>query len=523
MPDKNHLILYRDFMPQGHILIVSDNGDDIFYLTLLLKKQGFAVDEARTPDIAWEKIEQCMPDVILLTPFFQKKPTASLCQKLHQQANTAHIPLLYLLSSLELKQYQLFKQSMADYLLKPFQAEEVINRLQNYCYLSQLLHKLPALQADETLAAYSFTQNKKIEQMLTQLLIENQSLKKQLNKQSFTDISTAHGDLGQLLLQNQTLEEQLEERNLKVEKLNTMYECFVPREFLDHLGKSSIVEVQPGDQIQKKMSIIFLDIREFTSLSEKMSPQENFSFLNEYLSYISPVVRQHSGFIDKYIGDAIMALFPNDPEDALKAAIGIRQALSQFNIQQRIKDTSDISQGIGQKRKQAFKPITIGIGIHTGNMILGVIGEKGRMQSTVISDAVNLASRLEGLTKIYGATIIISLQALELTHKAQYRSRYIGRIQVKGKKKPVSVYEIFDGDSAPIMALKMKTRNTFVKALENYQHKKIGEAATLFRQVLDINPNDKAAKLYLNRISTLVNLSSEALNAWEPIEVLDHK
>ena len=511
-------MLQQGFIPKGHILIVSDKGDDVFTLSLLLQKNGYGIHNARTTDEYTQEIQLKIPDIILIPPIFKKTPSQQLCQSLYDNSNTRHISVLYLLTIQELKQSNFFTSDMTDYLLKPFNHQEVVKRINNYNQLSQLYKKLPDIHANETLRDYHFTHVKKMEATLTQLLVENQSLKAQISK------ATPTTEMNKLLFDFQGLEETIDAQQLTIKKLNAMYECFVPREFLEHLGKKNIVELRPGDQIQKKMSIIFLDIREFTSISEKMSPQENFNFLNEYLSYISPVVREHRGFIDKYIGDAIMALFPHDPEDALKAAVGIRKALSQFNIQRRIKNTAQVTAGIGQPRKKrVIKTIKIGIGIHTGSMILGVIGEKGRMQSTVISDAVNLASRLEGLTKMYGATIIVSLQSLELMDKDRYKSRYIGRIQVKGKKKPVSVYEIFDGDNPAMMRLKLKTRPIFVKAMEKYQDKKVGEAITLFRQVLNYNAEDKAAKLYLNRASTLASLSEHELAQWEPIEVLDQK
>ena len=502
-------MLASHFIQKGHILIATDNSHDIYSLNLLLQKQNYQVSVARNLSQYHQIIASNVPDIVLIPPIFEKKYTKKICEQLHNQPQTAHVMVLYLVTINALKKDNLFVH-VSDYLLKPFNYKEVIKRLDNYNKLSQLLKKVPAITAGETLDDYTLTNTAKIEQTLTSLLIENQSLKQNSSTMDFNQISA--------------LEEKIEAKELTITKLNEMYECFVPRDFLEHLGKKNIVELQAGDQIQKIMSIIFLDIRDFTSLSEKMTPQENFNFLNEYLSYISPVVRQHGGFIDKYIGDAIMALFPDKPENALKAAIGIRQALTEFNMQRRINDTAVITQGIGQvNKKNQQKPISIGIGIHTGSMILGVIGEKGRMQSTVISDAVNLASRLEGLTKMYGASIIISLQSLNEIDKNQYKYRYIGRIQVKGKKKPVTVFEIFDGDSPAILKLKLKTCPIFVKAMENYQDKKVGEAITLFRQVLNQNPDDKAAKLYLHRASSLASLSDAELAQWQPIEVLNKK
>jgi two-component system sensor histidine kinase ChiS len=175
--------------------------------------------------------------------------------------------------------------------------------------------------------------------------------------------------------------------HILLSKINIAYGRFVPHEFLKFLERESIVDVQLGDQVQKEMTVLFADIRSFTSLSERMSPKENFDFLNAYLSRVSPVIRNHNGFIDKYIGDAVMALFPQTADDAVQAAIEMQKQVSLYN---------------SYRQENGYDPIAIGIGLHSGTLMLGTVGESQRMESTVIADAVNLASRLEGLTKVYG-------------------------------------------------------------------------------------------------------------------------
>ncbi len=222
-----------------------------------------------------------------------------------------------------------------------------------------------------------------------------------------------------------------EERQHFVEKLahlNRAYERFVPREFLRCLNKQSVEEIELGDQVERKMTILFADIRNFTTISEQLSPQENFDFLNDYLREISPVIREHHGFIDKYIGDAIVALFPNSADDAVLAALGMLQRLKEFNQQQVAK----------------WSPVCIGIGINTGMLMLGTIGETNRMDSTVISDAVNLASRLENLTKQYGVELLISEYTYQNLHNPHvYRIQLIdSEVKVKGRNEPLAIYEV---------------------------------------------------------------------------------
>ncbi|RMI27519.1 MAG: response regulator, partial [Calditrichaeota bacterium] len=262
--------------------------------------------------------------------------------------------------------------------------------------------------------------------------------------------------------------------HLTLKSINAAYARFVPHEFLRTLGRESIVEVKLGDQVQGEMTVLFSDIRSFTSLVEGMTPEQSFNFLNEYLRYVIPAIRNHRGFIDKYIGDAIMAMFPHRAEDALEAAI---EAVQQVEAYNRI------------RRRRGDTPIEIGIGLHTGMLMLGTIGDEERMDGTVISDAVNLASRLEGLTKIYGATIVISQSTLSsIPYPEKYHLRFLGRVQVKGKKDPVGVYEVYDGQPEALIELRMKTREDFEKGLEYYFDREFAEAVLCFKRVLNIDP-----------------------------------
>ena len=199
-------------------------------------------------------------------------------------------------------------------------------------------------------------------------------------------------------------------------ELTKAYQRFVPPELLSNLNKESILDVQLGDQVNVEMSILFSDIRSFTSISERLSPEENFSFVNAYLSRMGPIIRHHKGYIDKFMGDGVMALFPNHPGDAVRSAIAMQQELHSYNA---------------TARDTGLHEINIGIGLNTGDMMLGTLGEANRMEGSVISDAVNLASRLEGLTKIYGAGILVS----DVTHDAsagEFVSRRVDIVAVKG-------------------------------------------------------------------------------------------
>ncbi len=295
--------------------------------------------------------------------------------------------------------------------------------------------------------------------------------------------------------------------HIYLSKINIAYARFVPREFLRFLEKESIVDVKLGDQVQKEMTVLFSDIRSFTSLSESMSPKENFNFLNSYLKRVGPVIRNHNGFIDKYIGDAIMALFPDSAQDAMNAAIEMQKQVSLYN---------------SHRLLSGYVPIAIGVGLHTGSLMLGTIGEEERMETTVISDAVNLASRLEGLTKLYGAGIVISEQTLfRLNEPQNYNYRFLGRVRVKGKKTPVAVFEVYDGDPQPLIELKTQTRTDFEEGVELYHQEKFAQAQEIFLSLVQRNDQDKAARLYLKRCEQLQTYGIS--EGWDGVETLNEK
>ncbi len=282
---------------------------------------------------------------------------------------------------------------------------------------------------------------------------------------------------------------QVEHLSAHLSNLNQSLERFVPNEFLAFLQKQSILDVQLGDQTLKDITILFADIRSFTTLSEKMTPEETFKFLNSYLNRIGPIIRSYNGFIDKYIGDGIMALFPQSPKDALDAAIAMVWRIKEYN-QERI--------------LWGLEPISIGIGIHTGSAILGIIGETMRIESTVISDTVNLSSRIENLTKHFNTTILVSGDVYEhIKDMPGYHFRYISKVIVKGKSQPTTIYEvlsIYPEESLPLFA---STNKQFKAALSLYNKKRYDEATALFKEILTINPYDMIAKNFIEDLTQL--------------------
>ncbi len=437
---------------ESNILVVDDTLANLRLLVGMLTEHGYKVRPVPNALLALSGARAIPPDLILLDINMPEMSGYEVCQQLKADEQTRDIPIIFISALNEtIDKVKAFAVGGVDYITKPFQLEEVLARVRTHLALRKL--------------------QKELQQA------------------------------------NDELEQRVAARTAELARLNTVYECFVPREFLSLLQKKTILDVKLGDQIQQELTIMFSDIRDFTTLSESMSPQDTFNFINEYLSWVSPLIRQHGGVIDKYVGDAIMALFPSQAEFALQAAIAIVEQVARFNA---------------YRQKQGHFSIKSGVGLHTGSLMLGIIGEEQRMQGTVISDAVNLASRLEGLTKQYGVSIAISEQTLmRIEDPTKYNFRFLDKVQVKGKKEPVAVFEVFDGHPEVVMVLKLKTRSFFEEGLFLYHEKKFTAANEKFNTVLSYDPEDKAAHLYLAR--TTYFITHGVPPDWSGVQALTEK
>ncbi len=263
------------------------------------------------------------------------------------------------------------------------------------------------------------------------------------------------------------------------------YGRFVPKAFLGLLGAEDILKVNLGHETEKRITVMFSDIRNFTTLSETMSSGETFAFVNSYLGRMEPAVQMHGGIVDKFIGDAVMAFFPVRAEDALEAAFSMRAALDHYNR---------------RRAREGEPPIGMGIGLNTGLTTLGVVGHMERMETTIIGDAVNVASRIEELTKTYRVGILISEDTLSsLENPEAYSIRFIDRVAVKGRHRPISVYEVFDGDPPEVARGKLSVLDVFEKAVAYCHLGECARAVPLLEQCLKAVPGDPAAGFYLDR------------------------
>jgi adenylate cyclase len=272
---------------------------------------------------------------------------------------------------------------------------------------------------------------------------------------------------------------------------------------------ASGAEVLGGQSIEA--TVLFSDVRSFTTLSEELGPQGIISLLNEYFTLMVDCITDQGGMLDKFIGDAIMAVFgtakrhEDDEDRALRAAIAMMKELHGFN-RRRIADGK--------------RPIDIGIGLNTDTVVSGNIGSPKRQDYTVIGDGVNLAARLESACKEYGAHILVSENTVKKL-KSTYRSREIDRVVVKGKTKPVAIFEVVDYHTDETFPNMMGVLQAFQYGLSSYRNAQFDQAIKAFGEGLILNPNDAATKLYVDRCSYLKDHPPE--DNWDGVWVMKTK
>ncbi|PYJ43820.1 MAG: hypothetical protein DME80_07895 [Verrucomicrobia bacterium] len=265
--------------------------------------------------------------------------------------------------------------------------------------------------------------------------------------------------------------------------------------------------------VRVPVTILFSDLIGFTTLSEKADPEALVTQLNEHLSRMTSVIFNNGGTLDKFIGDAIMAVWGNvrslgtaqDAKNAARAALAMRQELAQLNQKWR----SEGRMGLG-----------MGIGINQGEVIVGNIGSQERMDPTVIGDAVNLASRLEGLTRVYGADILVGASAAELVREEVYL-RSVARVQVKGKTKPVDVFTFIGSRNEDVDPELLKWLESYEEGLEKFRARDFTQAKILFSRFLEFYPDDLLAKMYLSRSLEYEHTPPD--EAWDAVEVFQKK
>jgi class 3 adenylate cyclase len=300
--------------------------------------------------------------------------------------------------------------------------------------------------------------------------------------------------------------DEADRRATELADLNVSIQRFVPFAFLRLLERASVREVKRGDAAATAMSVMFCDLRGFTTLAERMGPDETFRFINRYLERMEPEIHKAGGFINQYLGDGIMALFPGGADAAVDAAVGMSRALEIMN---------------SERKAQGEPLLRIGIGIHTGPLMLGTIGGGDQLDSGVVGDTVNTAARLEGITKMYGAAVLISGATMTALKNPAHRAlRPLDAVKAKGKSEPLALVEVLDADPKALRDVKLADRGELELAIGLYRKGHFQDAAVRFGALAARSPDDGAARAFAERCAALVLAPPDA---WDGVLSLTTK
>lgn len=310
------------------------------------------------------------------------------------------------------------------------------------------------------------------------------------------------GAVVEAVLLSLALAEGTRRRNNQIARLHQAGRRFVPFEFLALLHRPELPDVQVGDQVERHMTVFFADLRGFTQLSETLTPAETIALVNRYLQAMEPPIRAHGGFVDKYIGDAVMALFET-PASAVQAALDCLAAIEQLNAS-----------------RPGLPPLQVGIGLHAGPLVLGTVGSQERLACTVIGDSVNLASRVESLTKRYQVPLLLTGAVAEGLEPG-VALREIDEVAVKGKSASVRLSEVLAALPAGARALRQELAAAFQDGRALLARGEFAKAAAALELVSGRDSSDEAARLHFETARNLADRGTP--NGWDGITRLEKK
>ena len=273
--------------------------------------------------------------------------------------------------------------------------------------------------------------------------------------------------------------------HLHLATMNRSVARFVPGRFLELLGRDSVLDVRLGDAIGRDMTVLFADLKRFSALTGGLDPSARFRLLNEHLAALEPVVLEHGGVVDKFIGDSVMAVFDRRADDAVAAGIAMLRRVAAENERRALRGEP---------------PIDLGIGVNSGPLMLGTVGTEHRMDTTVISDAVGVAHRVETLTRPYGSGLLLTAATLgAMADPDRWSMRLLDRVIPAPGAAPMDVYEVYDAEPIDRRAAKDATRKAFERGVRAFHDRAVGEAAGQFRLCAALDGADGAVQLYLDR------------------------
>lgn len=375
--------------PTPRILLVDDEPNNLFLLEELLLSEGYVPLKAASGSEALEIATESLPDLIVLDVMMPDMDGFEVCQRLRDDPKLQTVPVIFL-TALDDDQSRLRGLEMMgdDYLTKPINCQLVLAKIASLLRLARLRSQQSRQQV---IAAWEVN-----------------------------------------------------------DYISEKFRLFVPEQYLNRIAPKGVESIQLGNAREEEMTVLFCDIRGFTSIAESQSAMDTFKWLNAFFTQMSQAIADHHGFVDKFLGDAILAVFDRSEchaADAIDAALTMQQRLDEFNSD-RYPYNLDL-------------PINVGIGIHTGQGLIGTVGSDQRMDSTVIGDVVNTAARLEELTKFYHCTILASHATVEHVKKTppsqSFESRWIDRVTPRGKQQALDLYEIVAAQTPLLNVAELKS------------------------------------------------------------------
>jgi adenylate cyclase len=470
-------------------MLVDDEPANLTLLEELLRLEGYATVSAESGAEALSLARASRPDLILLDIMMPEMNGFDVCDRLRKDTALQTVPVIFLTAlDDDTSRLRGLEMMADDYLTKPFNSRLLLAKVENILQLSKMRAQAVSSQFNQ-----------------------------QVKEQSKRQIAAAW------------------EAN---EYLSEKFQLFVPEQLLGRIAPQGIESIQLGNVTEEELTILFCDIRGFTAIAESQEARETFEWLNAFFTEMNDCITSHGGFIDKYLGDAIMSVFDKRKShamDAIEAAVAMQESLQKFNA--------------SRQKYNLENPLNIGTGINTGIGMIGTLGSDRRMDSTVIGDVVNTASRLENLTKIYGCQIIVSENALVhareflngispnsnskeslllkcdlevgtqetiiSTSRAtaadsdlrsnNYYYRWIDRVTPRGKQQAIEIYEIWSA-SSPDSEVKLLTQVLFDKGIQGWQSERYIAALGYFQQLIEQNPADTVVSFYINRCQEKLGL-----------------
>ena len=448
------------------ILLVDDDPSNLFLLEELLLCEGYIPLLAASGIEALAIATESTPDLILLDVMMPKMDGFEVCRRLRENPLLQSIPVIFL-TALDDDDSRMRGLEMMgdDYLTKPINIKILLTKIASILRLSKMRSQ--------------------------QVQIE---INQQVKEQSRQQIAAAW------------------EVN---DYISEKFRLFVPEQYLNRIAPRGVESIQLGNAHEEELTVLFCDIRGFTAIAESQAAMETFEWLNAFFTQMSQAITAHNGFVDKFLGDAILAVFDrvdHHAEDALKAAVTMLENLQEFN-----RDRQQYS---------LEQPVAVGIGVHTGIGLIGTVGSDLRMDSTVIGDVVNTAARLEELTKIYGCSILASnttiahlitkekLAEIEANSRSKlpglssitYPCRWVDQVTPRGKRLVIDLYEILGTPNHYLDQLKVQAQACYNLGINAWKNEDFVTALDCFQQVVKQNPADTIAQLYVDRCQTKMGM-----------------